>query len=156
MCVVAYDREPLSTVDANGAEWVATSLPRVLELAARPFSWLGGWVGITALTFVSVVLLARERNWLDVAFVLAVVVGSQAAVALLKAWFDRPRPDAGSAVPLPESAAFPSGHAASGVAVLGAFTDPARRADPERARTHAGSGSAPRSSASRSASLGSR
>ena len=122
MCVVAYDREPLSTVDANGAEWVATSLPRVLELAARPFSWLGGWVGITALTFVSVVLLARERNGLDVAFVLAVVVGSQAAVALLKAWFDRPRPDVGSAVPLPESAAFPSGHAASGVAVLGAFT----------------------------------
>ena len=117
-----YDREPLSTMDANVAEWVATSLPRGLELAARPFSWLGGWVGITVLTTVAVVLLARERNWLDVAFVLVVVVGSQEAVAFLKAWFDRPRPDAGPAVPLPDSAAFPSGHAASGVAVFGAFT----------------------------------
>ena len=118
----AYDREPLSTMDASVAEWVATSLPRGLELAARPFSWLGGWIGITALTVVAVALLARERNWLDVAFVLTAVVGSQVAVALLKAWFDRPRPDAGPAVPLPDSAAFPSGHAASGAAVFGAFT----------------------------------
>lgn len=119
---IAYDREPLASMDANVAEWVETSLPRGLELAARPFSWLGGWVGITAITVVAVALLAREQNWLDVAFVLVVVVGSQVAVALLKAWFDRPRPDTGSAVPLPDSASFPSGHAAAGVAVLGAFT----------------------------------
>ena len=118
----AYDRAPLSTMDANVAEWVATSLPRGLEVASRPFSWLGGWIGITALTAAAVVLLARERNWIDLAFVLLVVIGSQVAVALLKAWFDRPRPDAGSAVPLPESAAFPSGHATSGIAALGALT----------------------------------
>jgi undecaprenyl-diphosphatase len=130
------DRDPLSSMDASVAEWVATSLPRGVELAARPFSWLGGWVGITALSVVAVVLLARERNWLDVAFVLVVVLGSQVAVALLKAWFDRPRPDAGSAVPLPESAAFPSGHAASGVAVFGAFTLLlAERISTPRART---------------------
>jgi undecaprenyl-diphosphatase len=39
---------------------------------------------------------------------------------LLKAGFDRPRPDLGSVVPLPSTAAFPSGHATAGVVSLGA------------------------------------
>jgi undecaprenyl-diphosphatase len=117
------------------AEWVASSLPGWVETLARPFSWLGGWIGITALTVAAVLLLAHERNWLDVGFVLAAVVGSQIVVAFLKAWFERPRPDAGSAVPLPESAAFPSGHATSGVAALGAFTVlAAERLENRRAR----------------------
>jgi undecaprenyl-diphosphatase len=119
---VAYENEPLATVDAEVAEWVASSLPGWIEWLARAFSWLGGWIGITVLTVAAVVLLAYERNWLDVGFVLLAVVGSQIVVAVLKAWFDRPRPDVGSTVPLPESAAFPSGHATSGVAALGAFT----------------------------------
>ena len=134
---VAFEREPLSSVDADAAEWVATSLPTTLEYAARPFSWAGGWIGVTLLTVVAVAFLARERNWLDVSFVLVAVLGSQLAVLVLKAWFDRPRPDAGSAVPLPESAAFPSGHAASGAAVVGTFTILlAERIAGQRARTH--------------------
>jgi undecaprenyl-diphosphatase len=40
---------------------------------------------------------------------------------VLKEVVGRPRPDVGSAVPLPESLAFPSGHAAAGVASLGAL-----------------------------------
>jgi undecaprenyl-diphosphatase len=143
LLALAYDREPLSTMDANVAEWVATSLPRGLELAARPLSWLGGWVGITVLTVVAVTFLAHERNWIDQTFVLLVVIGSQVAVALLKAWFDRPRPDAGSAVPLPESAAFPSGHAVSGVAVFGAVAVLlAERIPNPRARTWLWTGAA--------------
>ncbi len=117
-----YDTEPLSSMDEEVAEWVVSSLPNVLELLARPLSWLGGWIGITALTAVAVLLLARERSWLDAAFVLVAVIGSQITVAVMKAWFDRPRPDLGAAVPLPQSASFPSGHATSGVAALGAFT----------------------------------
>jgi len=117
---LAYDHEPLSSVDAEVAKRVAAELPAWLETLARPFSWLGGWIGLTALAVVATVLLARERAWLDLGFFLAALMGSQLAVAVLKAWFDRPRPDVGSAVPLPESAAFPSGHAAAGVAALGA------------------------------------
>jgi membrane-associated phospholipid phosphatase len=117
----AYDREPLAGVDAEVADWVSASLPVGLELAARPFSWLGGWIGLTALGVVAAVFLVRERAWLDLGFFLVAYVGSQVAVMVLKAWFDRPRPDVGSAVPLPESAAFPSGHAAAGVASLGAL-----------------------------------
>ena len=117
---LAFDHEPLATLDDTVADWVAVSLPGWAETFARPFSWLGGWIGITALTFAGVVLLARERSWLDLAFLLTAVVGWQLAVALVKASFDRPRPDVGSAVPLPSSASFPSAHAAAGAACLGA------------------------------------
>ena len=58
--------------------------------------------------------LVRERAWLDLVFLLIAFVGSQLAVSLLKDGFDRARPDVGSAVPLPESSSFPSGHAAAG------------------------------------------
>jgi undecaprenyl-diphosphatase len=62
----------------------------------------------------------RERAWLDLGFLLATFAGIQIVVALLKDWFDRQRPDVGSAVELPSSAAFPSSHAAAGAASLGA------------------------------------
>ena len=76
---------------------------------------------MTILAIAMTVVLVRERSWLDLGFLAAALLGSTIAVALLKDWFDRARPDVGSAVPLPESAAFPSGHAASGVAGLGAL-----------------------------------
>jgi undecaprenyl-diphosphatase len=117
-----YNREPLASVDADVAEWISTSLPAWLELAARPFSWLGGWVGMTVLGAAMAVVLVRERAWLDLGFLGVALLGSTLAVSLLKEWFDRERPDSGSAVPLPESASFPSGHAASGIAGLGALT----------------------------------
>lgn len=121
LLAAGYDDEPLSSLDADVAERVAESMPGWAEALARPFSWLGGWIGITALSLTAVVLLVRERNWLDLGFLGFAVVGSQLVVALLKAWFDRPRPDVGSAIPLPSSPAFPSGHATAGVASVGAF-----------------------------------
>jgi undecaprenyl-diphosphatase len=118
---LAYEHDPLAGVDREVAEWVASELPAWVEWLARPFSWLGGWIGLTALGVAAAVLLARERAWLDLAFFAAAYLGSQLVVALLKEGIDRPRPDLGSAVPLPESAAFPSGHATAGVASLGAL-----------------------------------
>lgn len=121
LLALGYEREPLAAIDRETAEWIATSLPTAVEVGARPFSWLGGWIGLTALGIVGSVLLVRARAWLDLGFLLMAFLGSQLAVALLKDAFDRPRPDVGSAVPLPSSAAFPSGHAAAGVASLGAL-----------------------------------
>lgn len=118
---VGYGHEPLATVDREVAQWVASDLPAWLEWLARPFSWLGGWIGLTVLGVAAAVLLVRERAWLDLAFFATAYLGSQLAVSLLKEWFDRPRPAVGSAVPLPESTSFPSGHAASGAASLGAL-----------------------------------
>ncbi len=121
LLALGYEHEPLATVDEETASWAASSMPVALEWAARPFSWLGGWVGLTALGIVAGVLLVRERAWVDLGFFLTAFLGSQLAVMLLKEVFDRPRPDFGSAVALPASAAFPSGHAMAGVASLGAL-----------------------------------
>jgi undecaprenyl-diphosphatase len=95
-------------------------LPEWVESPARAFSWIGGWVGITLLAVAMGVVLLRERAWLDLGFLVVATAGSELAVALLKGWFDRERPDAGPAIPLPSSSSFPSGHATSGTACLGA------------------------------------
>jgi membrane-associated phospholipid phosphatase len=115
-----YDQEPFSSVDADVARRVAQSMPGWAEALARPFSWTGGVVGVVGICVVAAIVLGRERSWLDFGFLLAAAVGSQLLVWALKAWFDRPRPDAGAAIPLPHSPSFPSGHATAGVAVVGA------------------------------------
>ncbi len=94
--------------------------PGFLETAARPFSWLGGWIGLTVLCVGHDRVLVHERSWLDLAFFVTAFLGSQLVASLLKQGFDRPRPDAGSTVPLPDSFSFPSGHATAGAASLGA------------------------------------
>ena len=120
LLAIGYESDPLAAVDREVAEWVAASLPAWAEWFAQAPSWLGGWIGITALGIVLGVMLLRERAWVDFGFLLATFAGSAIAVALLKTWFDRPRPELGSAVELPSSASFPSGHATAGVASLGA------------------------------------
>jgi membrane-associated phospholipid phosphatase len=136
LLALAHAHDPVETIDLETAAWVARELPVAIEWAARPFSWLGGWVGLTVLVIAAMALLVRERAWLDVGFLLVAVLGSQLAVALLKGVFERPRPDAGSAVPLPGSFAFPSGHAAAGAASFGALAVlAAERLPPGRART---------------------
>ncbi len=117
---LAYEHDPLAAVDREVAEWVASSIPAWAEWVARPPSWLGGWIGMVALAIIVLVVLWRERSWIDLAFFAAALVGSQIVVAVLKAWFDRPRPHHGGAVVLPSSGSFPSGHATAGVASLGA------------------------------------
>jgi undecaprenyl-diphosphatase len=110
----------LGGLDADVARWVADELPGLLEALARPFSWLGGWIGLVVLGVVGGTVLARERAWLDLAFFLTAFLGSQLVVSILKDGFGRERPDLGSPVPLPDSASFPSGHATAGAASLGA------------------------------------
>jgi undecaprenyl-diphosphatase len=120
LLAVAYEHDPLAAWDDDAAMWVARHLPLALEVLARPLSWAGGWIGITLLTVVAAIVLVHGRAWLDIAFLLAAVIGSQVAVALMKEWFDRPRPIVDPVVDLPSSASFPSGHAVSGSACLGA------------------------------------
>jgi undecaprenyl-diphosphatase len=120
LLLVAHRHDPLAGWDEDVGRWVAGNLPSFVEAAARPFSWLGGWVGITLLGVGMGLVLLRERAWLDLGFLVVALAGSQLVVVLLKAWIDRDRPDVGSAIPLPSSASFPSGHATSGAACLGA------------------------------------
>jgi len=95
------------------------SMPTWVEWLARPFTWLGGVVGMTiVITSVSVALLRRGRRREAVVLVV-VALGSQALVLSAKAGYERERPDVGSAIELPASFSFPSGHATTGVAVFG-------------------------------------
>jgi undecaprenyl-diphosphatase len=117
-------------VDARVADWNAAHMPTAAEWAARPFSWVGGMVGMTLIVVIAALLLVRAgRRWEAVILVVA-LVAAQAATNGLKYAFARERPDAGSAVPLPGSHSFPSGHALTAAVVLGlvaAMTPPARR-----------------------------
>ena len=131
---VVYDQDPFASIDQDVADRVAQELPLWCEWLARPFSWLGGWIGLTILGVVASVVLVRARAWLDLAFFLLAFLGSQLAVSLVKEVFDRPRPNAGSAVPLPDSMSFPSGHAAAGTASLGAVAILVAERAPARAR----------------------
>lgn len=118
---LAYEHDPLMTVDLEVSEWVFQDEPEWLTWVARPFSWLGGWIGLTVLGCAAVVVLVRERAPRDLLFFLVAYLGAQVLVQVLKELFDRLRPEIGSSVPLPESFAFPSGHATAGVASIGAL-----------------------------------
>jgi undecaprenyl-diphosphatase len=69
-------------------------------------------------TVVSVVLL-RRGLWREAVVLVVVTLGSQVLVLSAKAGYERERPDVGSAIELPSSFSFPSGHATTGVAVFG-------------------------------------
>jgi undecaprenyl-diphosphatase len=132
----AYDNDPVATIDRRVAERLADGLPGFVESVAIAVSWLGGTTGLIILGTLLTAMLVRERAWVDLAFLVAAFVGSQLAVAQLKEAFERPRPTYGSVVPLPESFAFPSGHAGGGVAAFGAAAVlVSERLDSTRART---------------------
>ena len=108
-------------VDDDVARWVAGTMPSVLEWAARPFTWLGGPVATAAVTGGAAVVLLRKGRRPDAVFVVLSVVGITILVAVLKAVYERARPDLGSPIPLPHSYSFPSGHAATAVVLYGAL-----------------------------------
>ena len=110
-----------SLVDLDGevATWVAREMPAWAEWLARPFTWAGGVVGIVATTALLVLASLRRRLVAQAVLVLVVTIGIQVLVALAKHGYERERPDVGSAIRLPSSFSFPSGHAATGMAVFG-------------------------------------
>ncbi len=119
LLAVGYDEDPLRTVDREVAEWVAVNMWTSAEWLARPFSWLGGWIGLTPIAVGLVLLLLLTRMFFDAAWAALTIGGIQLVTAFVKEAFDRPRPHEGSAVALPSSDSFPSGHAAGAVVTFG-------------------------------------
>ncbi|HEX6723674.1 MAG TPA: phosphatase PAP2 family protein [Gaiella sp.] len=109
----------LSEQDVDVATWVAGSMPSWAEWLARPFTWLGGAVGATIVVTGATTWLFSRRARVEAALLVVVAVGVQILVFTAKDGYARPRPDLGSAVRLPSSFSFPSGHAATGIAVFG-------------------------------------
>jgi membrane-associated phospholipid phosphatase len=109
----------LTDADESTAEWVARTMPAWAEWTARPFSWIGGSAGAAFVVVVAVVWLVHRRERVAAGLLVAVAAGSQVLVTTGKRGYDRARPTAGSPIDLPTSFSFPSGHAATGIAVFG-------------------------------------
>jgi undecaprenyl-diphosphatase len=114
------EQGPLWEQDGDVSRWVAGSMPGWAEWLARPFSWVGGAVGVTVLVAAAVLWLLRSGRRIAAATLVAVAAGSQLLISLGKEGYDRPRPTAGSPVDIPGSPSFPSGHAGT-IAVFGLF-----------------------------------
>lgn len=115
---VAQSRRPVAGWDASVARRVAESLPTVVEWLARPFSWVGGGLGMAVVAAIAAGILFQRGTRLDaVAGVVAYVV-AEATTQVVKLALDRPRPVLDPAVELPRTASFPSGHASVSMAVL--------------------------------------
>jgi undecaprenyl-diphosphatase len=112
------EQGPLWEQDGDVSRWVAGSMPGWAEWLARPFSWVGGAVGVTVLVAAAVLWLLRRGRRIAAATLVAVATGSQLLISLGKEGYDRPRPTAGSPVDIPGSLSFPSGHAGT-IAVFG-------------------------------------
>jgi undecaprenyl-diphosphatase len=131
---VLYDHDPLAAIDQEVAERVAAGMPTWVEWLGRPFSWAGGWIGLAPISVGLVLVLLATRRVLDALWVAVTLAGIHVVTPLLKEAFDRPRPDEGSAVPLPSSDSFPSGHASGAVVTFGVLATICVERWPERAR----------------------
>jgi undecaprenyl-diphosphatase len=108
-----------SEVDVDIATWNAQSMPDWAEWLARPLTWLGGLVGVTIVVVIASYALLRRERVGETTLLIVVAVGIQILVVSAKAGYERARPAEGSAIDLPSSFSFPSGHAATGIAVFG-------------------------------------
>jgi membrane-associated phospholipid phosphatase len=134
LLAAGYERNPLAALDREVAEWVARGMPTWVEWLGRPFSWVGGWIGLGPISVGLVVLLLLTLRVFDAVWVALTLSGIHIVTPLVKEAFDRPRPDQGSAVPLPSSDSFPSGHASGAVVTFGVLAALGAERWPERAR----------------------
>ncbi len=119
VAVAFVDGESIVEVDERLAGWIAEEMPTWAEWLARPFTWLGGYAGLVPVVGLSLVWLVRQGRRADATILFVVACGIQLLVLASKQGYERARPDAGSAIALPTSFSFPSGHAANGVAIFG-------------------------------------
>ncbi len=113
-----YGGGPVLDLDRRVEAWVSGQMPSWAEWIGRVLTWVGGVVGVVLVVGAAVALLLRAGRRGESALLLAAALGVQVLVPVLKSIYGRSRPDAGSPIDLPSSASFPSGHAATGIAVF--------------------------------------
>ncbi len=109
-----------STPTRGSPCWVASTMPVWAEWVARVLSWIGGAVGVTVVCVVAVDSALARRSSPCRGPRGRVGAGCAAPRARAEAARTSDRvPSAGSPIDLPGSFSFPSGHAATGIAVFG-------------------------------------
>lgn len=96
-------RSPTDPADPLGPPWV--------EEMGRDFTALGGVSIVGLVAGIVCLYLALARRWSTIALIIIAVVGSLLLNQLLKAGFNRPRPDLVPHGMVVYHASFPSGHA---------------------------------------------
>lgn len=109
----------MTELDYDVSNWIAGAMPTLAEWVAVLLTWIGGVVGVTVIVVATCFWLLTRRDRGAAILLVAVALGVQFLVFTAKNGYERPRPDAGSPIELPSSYSFPSGHAATGVAVFG-------------------------------------
>jgi membrane-associated phospholipid phosphatase len=107
--------------DDDVARWVVENVPQWASRVARVVTVFGGFVGVALVGGIAAIALWRAARRGDAVFLTLAVGGILLLVPTLKSHFERARPDYGSAIPLPHSYSFPSGHAATAVVLYGAL-----------------------------------
>ena len=107
--------------DDDVARWMAANAPDAVVRVARVTTYFGGVFGVVVGVAIAVAGLLRAGQRTDAVFVVVAVAGILIIVPVLKAVYERARPDEGSAIPLPHTYSFPSGHAATAVVLYGAL-----------------------------------
>ena len=108
----------LTAVDASlQAALAAWRQPGILTVASW-LTWLGSPYVIAGLTLAATLLLSLRRAWPALAGLWLAVVGAGLSILAVKAWVERPRPEAleGLAV---ASSSFPSGNSVLAAALFG-------------------------------------
>jgi membrane-associated phospholipid phosphatase len=83
-----------------------------LDVPARFMDWLGGgWFGVLVVPLGIVIVLCLARRFWGAAYYAIAAVVSVGLVQLLKALFDRPRPE--ELLVMTDAGSFPSGHVAN-------------------------------------------
>jgi undecaprenyl-diphosphatase len=102
-------RNPADLGDPLGPPW--------FEEMMRDLTALGGTAVLTLLTVTALLYLGMARHWRLAWLLLIVAVGSFVLNMLLKAGFDRPRPDLVPQGMVVYHASFPSGHAMTAASI---------------------------------------
>lgn len=108
--------------------------PGWFEEMARDFTALGGIPILLALTFVVTCYLALGRNLQAAAFILGTAITVLIVSTLLKALFDRPRPDLVEKATRVYTSSFPSAHAMMSACMYLAFASLLARFESKRSK----------------------
>jgi undecaprenyl-diphosphatase len=96
--------------DVQIHDWALGVFPSGNEGVWQSITFFGSGLAISALTVLTVIILSLRQKWVDVKYLIFVMVAAGATEVTMKSLIHRPRPLEVFAHTLPNSFSFPSGH----------------------------------------------
>lgn len=108
-----------TAVDRAISLWLHQFDSPALDVLMRAFTFLGSPRALVAVVAVFAAWVLSRRRWVLAGLIVSVSLAAAVLNALLKALFERPRPDLFFEIMSPNSYSFPSGHAMASTATYG-------------------------------------